>query len=84
MPGVRSIWTPATTIRAANPSITNVGGSSRLTAAPAKAAAAPAPAKTTARRHRICFRRGKTAIADEIPTTISEVGIAADSGIDAP
>ena len=56
-----TIWMPATTIGAENPSSTTVRWRRRLTAAPAKASAAPVPANTPARRHWTSFSRGSTA-----------------------
>jgi hypothetical protein len=85
-PSPRSMCSAAATMSAANPMRTTRRSSSRLTAAPANAAAAPAPPTRAAMRHLICRarNRGMTAAAEEIPTTSSEVGTAAVSGWPAP
>ena len=65
----RSMRMPAATMTAAKPSSTSCSGSSRLTAAPAKAASMPAAPKTSAMRQRIWppRRRGSRAVAEEMP-----------------
>jgi hypothetical protein len=81
-----SIRIPAAIISRANPARTSRGSRSRLTAAPAKAAPAPVAPKIPAMRQRICppRSRGISAVAEESPTTTSDIGIAAAIGTPTP
>ena len=82
----RSIRTAAATISPANPTSTTRGSSSRLTAAPANAAAAPDAPNTPAIRQDSCpvRSRGSSAVAEETPTTSSDIGTAAPSDTPPP